>query len=188
MLSAVVLRKKGVFVSVGILLVLRVSAYWFFIGDGARNLMCKGNNLPVSFARLSDETAFPFLKSGVLFSQLEKRHDSTEHQSAITRFPDARSCLVDSEGKKQIPSLTRFDWDKIRVTQDAEVCLFRILSSIRSFKGSQKWLESQGLSIGKTQDRSFFSNAPFEEKEEFGKQISANCRRLRNVAQDLRAI
>jgi hypothetical protein len=70
-----------------------------------------------------------------------------EYRAAAARFPDVTSCLFDSERQKKAPNLALFDWNKIKSNEEAEVCMFRVFSSIGGVEGASKWLESQGFKI-----------------------------------------
>jgi hypothetical protein len=143
------MRRKIVPLGGVILLLLIGITFWLSF---SKQYVCKGDNRPIPFKRLSDERSFPFLDTGHPPSYW--KHNSPypypyydKYHLAITRFPDVRTCLKDSEKEKQMPNLTHFDWDKIKGIEDAKVCMFRVYSSIGSIEGSKQWLESQGFSI-----------------------------------------
>src|SRR4051812_19154070 len=102
------MRRKLIFLSGGILLLLVGFAFWFFSSEqnlrgGAEtgSKICKGDTQPILFKRLSDERNFPFLLFGRSLSTWKERSDYYQYLEAISRFPDVRSCLMDSEKKKQ---------------------------------------------------------------------------------------
>jgi hypothetical protein len=111
------------------------------------NQICKGDTRPVPFKRLSDEKNFPFLMFGHPPSVWHKNQDYEAIRESVARFPNVRSCLIKSEKEKQIPNLTLFDWNAVKGTKDAEVCVFRIATSIGGIEGTKQWLISQGLGI-----------------------------------------
>jgi hypothetical protein len=147
------MRKRIIFIGGGILLLLVSFAFWF--STSTQNLRretematqkCGRDVGPIPFKRLSDK---PFLHDNRPLSDITKHPHYEGYRDAVTRFPDVRACLVDSERGKQIPDLTRFDWNKIKSRDDAEVCLFRVFSSIGNVERSRQWFESQGF---KTKD------------------------------------
>jgi hypothetical protein len=146
------MRNRLIVLSGGILLILVGIVFW--LSTSVENLRrevemgtqrCGRDVGSITVKRLSAETAFPFLRTNRPLSDFPKHPDYEKHHAAVTRFPDVRACLMDSEREKQTPDLTRFDWSKIKAKYDARVCLFRIFSSIGSIDGSRLWLESQGF-------------------------------------------
>lgn len=110
------------------------------------NAMYDGNKTaPIPFKRLSDEKHFPFLQFG---SPPRKELSSYDNYAkSISRYPDIRSCLENSEKKETSPDLGKFDWKAMENEFDVEVCMFRLLSSIANVERSKKWLELQGFNI-----------------------------------------
>jgi hypothetical protein len=142
------LKTALMFIIGSVLLLLVGSAYWGFIGAKTDSQMCRSSHdWPIPFQRLSDERHFPFLMFGRPISYWKERSDYAEYRAAAARFPDVTSCLFDSERQKKAPNLALFDWNKIKSNEEAEVCMFRVFSSIGGVEGASKWLESQGFKI-----------------------------------------
>jgi hypothetical protein len=66
------------------------------------------------------------------------------HYAALRRFPDLASCLW---GRRDLSSesLERFAWNRIDIDEEAEVCLFRVMSSLGGPAKAVDWFRSQGL-------------------------------------------
>jgi hypothetical protein len=146
------MRNRLIFLGSGILLLLISIILWS--STSMQNLRreaemgtqkCGREVGLIPFKRLSYETVFPFLYAAHPLSDFPKHPYYEEYRAAVTRFPEVRACLLDSEKEKQTPNLTRFDWNKMNSTFDAEVCLFRVFSSIGSIEESRQWFESQGF-------------------------------------------
>lgn len=132
----------------GFLPVLRVLLDWrigiaaatFALPIGATVMKSPAFAEPFPYKLLSSEESVPFLKHG-------KPPIKDEHKVAVKRWPGVRSCLVESERKKQKPDIRRIDWGQLYTVEEADVCLFRIFSSIGSMKGSIEWLLFHGFKI-----------------------------------------
>ena len=94
----------------------------------------------VQYRTLSNEKDIPFLKFG-------KPPKKNAYKLAIKRWPDVRSCLIDSERTKKKPDIRKLDWTQLRNKEDGEVCIFRIFSSIGSLEGARNWVKSQGYRV-----------------------------------------
>ncbi len=92
------------------------------------------------YVQLSSEETHPFLFLGKLPPDNKKAL-----KRAIAQFPDVRSCLVRSEKHKDRPNLLLLDWNAMHSEEAVEVCIFRIMSSIRNVRESRKWFEIQGF-------------------------------------------
>jgi hypothetical protein len=74
----------------------------------------------------------------------------TAHQKvALLNFPDAESCLR-AEAKQTADHLQAMDWALIYTTEEAEVCVFRLLASYGDADKAGDWFGAQGF---KTNDR-----------------------------------
>jgi hypothetical protein len=105
---------------------------------------CRGTlKEPLNYQSLSDEETNPFVRRQGRPLYMEK--DYAQYKSAIHRFPNVRSCLVDDERGVDVPDLSRFDWEGIESLYEAEFCVFRVFSSIGTVQGARMWLESQGF-------------------------------------------
>lgn len=89
---------------------------------------------PINYKRLVSEEDSPY--SG---------YSLTHQTDSVSRFPDVRSCLIDSERTKLTPDLAFFDWGKIKSEMDGSVCVHRVLSSIGNIDEQLRWIESQGF-------------------------------------------
>lgn len=89
------------------------------------------------FVVLSDERTHPFLYGARPLKQ--------EWLTAVSKWPSVRSCLVKSERSKPKPDLRLMNWDAFRVSADAEVCLWRILSSLQDPELAVEWVKFHGM-------------------------------------------
>ncbi|MEE9389043.1 MAG: hypothetical protein V3U96_10565 [Paracoccaceae bacterium] len=107
------------------------------MADGGDNCAADdGCKIPYKY--LSTEETDPYLVSG---NPPSKRADI----KAAKRWPSARSCLIEEERNSESPNISKIDWGKMRLHEDVEVCMFRILSSINSVTISKQWFISIGL-------------------------------------------
>lgn len=60
---------------------------------------------------------------------------------AALRFPDRTSCIAVRDGAERIA------WDRIKLTEEAEVCIFRALPRGLALSQTIAWLDMQGLSV-----------------------------------------
>lgn len=90
---------------------------------------------------------------------------------AAARFPDPQSCLVDGEENQQSHETLRIDWTKISRTNEAEVCIFRLLSALGGIEASRPFMEAQGFSMP---PRSFSPENPYVERQDGALRISAH--------------
>ncbi len=93
-----------------------------------------------SFVALANEQTHPFM-----YGQRPLKRDWL---AAIPRWPDVRDCLVRSERKKSEPDLRLINWDAFWTTADAEICLWRIFSSLGTPERAARWFEFHGLGDG----------------------------------------
>lgn len=105
---------------------------------------------PIAYRRLSDESTAPFIMFG---GRVPVDHpEYSDYAKSIRRFPGIKSCLKTPETKNARPDISQFDWDKMRSRTDAEVCLFRVFTSIGAIEDSRRWLQSQGFSLESTKE------------------------------------
>ncbi|HEV7416332.1 MAG TPA: hypothetical protein VGN98_09245 [Tianweitania sediminis] len=87
---------------------------------------------------------------------------SASTKAALARFPDLDSCLFhwgDQVLWDKLPEdkvLRLFAWNSLANKEEAEVCLFRLLSYIGDIDRGLQWFESQGFQAMKLQS----SNRP----------------------------
>ncbi len=100
----------------------------------------------IPYARLTDEQSYPFvgLNPSLAIGISPKLNPKRDHAKAISRFPSVRDCLIRSEQKKDRPDLRLIDWDKIRTMADADVCTWRIFSSLGTPERAKQWLVFHG--------------------------------------------
>jgi hypothetical protein len=90
------------------------------------------------------------MRLGRPLSEWKGQPDYNALRSAVDTFPDVQSCLVESERGAYFPNLTRFDWARVKQPEDAEVCMFRVFSSIEDIEQSKEWLRSQWFDVENT--------------------------------------
>lgn len=81
---------------------------------------------------------------------------------AMLDFPTSDSCLQKEAFSDSGTDLARMDWDRIDNSEEAEVCMFRLLASLGGMKNSEDWLEAQGFRIS---PNGFNAQKPFEERD-----------------------
>lgn len=107
----------------------------------------------IPYARLTDENSYPFvgIQPSLEIGISPKLHPKRDHAKAISRFPTVRDCLIKSEQKKDMPDLRLIDWDKIRTMADADVCTWRIFSSLGTPERAKNWLVFHGAQNARIQ-------------------------------------
>ncbi|HSF97041.1 MAG TPA: hypothetical protein VLA52_18585 [Thermohalobaculum sp.] len=69
------------------------------------------------------------------------------HKIAALQFPDPRSCLEGNVAELSPESLKRLDWRKLETVPQADVCIFRLLSSGGGANYAAEWMAAQGLTL-----------------------------------------
>lgn len=90
---------------------------------------------------------------------------------AVARFPNQAACLVNAEENPQSLESLQIDWTKISRTDEAEVCIFRVLSALDGIEASRPFMEAQGFSM---QSSSFSPENPYVEQRDGALRISAS--------------
>lgn len=94
--------------------------------------------------RLANEQSIPFQ---FLARTVSDENVARKYGASVSRFPSVQSCLIKTERGKIHPDLTMVDWSKIRSTQDADVCFFRVASSYNNIDTFRAWLEFHGFKV-----------------------------------------
>ncbi|MES0823861.1 hypothetical protein [Ruegeria sp. SCP11] len=93
----------------------------------------------IEYNHLADQETDPFLFLGKVVDKLHPQW--TRYRRVLRRYPDVVSCLVESEREKKEPNLLKLDWDRIGTGSGAEVCVFRVASSLGSADRTLTWLQ-----------------------------------------------
>ncbi len=72
--------------------------------------------------------------------------------AAMEKFPNAGSCIAPLENRSEMRSESGFNWQNLSSNEEAEVCLFRVLSGLETLKEIQEWLEREGLELSESRD------------------------------------
>jgi len=146
------LNMKYLLYGIAVLLVIILGTIMFFANthaDQVAEIIKKRETFqPIAYKRLSSEKEFPFLQFGKTLSERKKylpAQDFRKYEQAVQRWPDVRSCLIPSEREKENPNLLLFDWQQVRSTEEAEVCLFRVMSSLADVEKAGQWFLAQGF-------------------------------------------
>lgn len=91
----------------------------------------------------ADENSAPFSLNGRPAASTSVL--PVDYQQSISKFPNARACLPQSEAGKKMPSVAKIDSQKIDNPKDLDVCLFRVLTGLQDETLSLKWLYSNGF-------------------------------------------
>lgn len=77
------------------------------------------------------------------------RRPTASQKVAMMDFPNPESCLKRVE-TEALPSdrLKEMDWDRIDNSDEADVCMFRLLGSYENLSYATDWLEAQGFDVG----------------------------------------
>ena len=115
-----------------------------------------GSSKKIKFEKLTSEQDFPFWNGNA----------PALYSNAITKFPNVRSCLVASEKDKENPDLRLINWDGFfnwewtrnvkgswfnifsanqSAQTDANVCLWRIYTSLGTDERIERWKKFHGF-------------------------------------------
>jgi hypothetical protein len=75
------------------------------------------------------------------------RHMTARMKVAMMDFPDPGSCLESGSREGGKEDLTRLDWDGIDTSEEATVCVFRLLAASGDISRSREWLQAQGPQV-----------------------------------------
>ena len=87
---------------------------------------------------LSTQETRPFLLNGEEILPTSPRWK--EYEEALVQFPDALSCLKESEREKKFVDLLQIDWNAPKYLQGLNVCIFRIFTSLENVDEMYIWL------------------------------------------------
>lgn len=77
-----------------------------------------------------------------------EREMTASQKVAMMDFPDPASCLKKAETDDvSTDRLKEMDWDRIDNTDEAEVCVFRLLGSYENLSHATDWFEAQGFYV-----------------------------------------
>lgn len=102
---------------------------------------------PIPYVRLAKQETEPYLLDGKVVDESHPRY--VHYGEPILRFPDVRSCLVESERGEPVPDLRLMDWDAAENLADVDVCVFRVASSIGDVDTVKLWLRYHGFHVGR---------------------------------------
>ena len=91
-----------------------------------------------AMAKLAIFAWLAFSPPGPGVPSFQREYDGTKYarpmtgayRQALWRFPDRLSCLQAGADPSTAKGLSRLDWDSISTTEEAEVCLFRLISGL----------------------------------------------------------
>lgn len=168
------MNMKYLFLGIAVLLVMILGTIMFFANthaDQVAEIIKKRETFqPIAYKRLSSEKEFPFLRFGKTLSERRKYPPAAnfrKYEQAVQRWPDVRSCLIISERTKETPNLLLFDWQQVRSTYQAEVCLFRVMSSLADVEKARQWFLAQGF------DRVLKARTPLNKRDNKEEVFSA---------------
>lgn len=106
---------------------------------------CRANdNCTIEFDHLATQKTDPFLFNGKIVD--DEHPQWKRYKRALRRYPDVLSCLTDTGYDAVTPNLLKFDWDNVGTSFEAEICVFRVASSLGNSCRTIGWLEYQGFS------------------------------------------
>ncbi len=95
----------------------------------------------IEYNHLANQETDPFLFLGKVVDKLHPRW--MRYWLALWQYPNVKSCLEKSEREKKEPNLLKLDWDRVGTGSGAEVCVFRLASSLGSADRTLTWLQYQ---------------------------------------------
>lgn len=138
--------KRRVYIGIVLLVIAGYRLYAYMDDRYMKPSRCEQGVEIKAAKRLSSESEQPFKWQG---KPISSRSPSLAkyYMPSVTRFPDVRACLEDTEKDSVDPNLARFDWNKIHTNEDADVCMFRVFDSLGDVPASVGWLQSQGFEV-----------------------------------------
>lgn len=100
-------------------------------------------NCPIPYVRLSNQETDPFLFFGTIMDESHPRW--RQYRRYLFKFTEVRGCLTKKEQEKVEPNLSLIDWQNVGTGRGADVCIFRIVSSLGTPERAKRWLELQGF-------------------------------------------
>lgn len=94
---------------------------------------------------LSTQETRPFLSTGEEILPTSPRWK--EYEESLVQFPDALSCLKESEREKKFVDLLQIDWNAPKNLQGLNVCIFRIFTSLDSVDEMYVWLSFHEFNV-----------------------------------------
>lgn len=95
----------------------------------------------LDYGHLANQETDPFLFLG---KTVDETHPQwSKYAQVIRRYDDVRDCLIKSERNSENPNLSLIDWKRVGTGRGAEVCVFRISSSLGSIDWTMQWLSNQ---------------------------------------------
>lgn len=104
------------------------------------NLPADQRSNRITYEKLTDESTVPY-STGFL----PRGTTPPSHKDAVARFPGVQNCLIPSEQTTESPDLRLIDWNLILTDEEADVCIWRIFSSLGTSDRAFEWLRFQGL-------------------------------------------
>jgi hypothetical protein len=125
---------------------------------------------PIAYVRLSTQETDPFLKQGKIVD--EEHADWEGYRGPIRKFSDVRSCLTEDQRYAQFPDLRKVNWPRLLGQRnEAEVCVFRIVTSLLSVDAIETWALSLDMNVselGRTKSEDYQSKYPMEPRFNLG--------------------
>ena len=127
---------------------------------------------PIPFVKLSKPESDLFLTHGKVMDP--ERPDWNKYRDPIQRYNDVRSCLTEDQRNAPIPDLRKVNWTRLLVRKhEADVCMFRIATSLLTLEALEKWALSQDMKfseLARVRSENYRSRYPMEPRfgVEFG--------------------
>lgn len=99
---------------------------------------CSAEACRVSVDRLSTQDLRPFRFAGTVMDPGQPGW--ADFRGTITRYEDARACLLPEEQERSDPDLLAMDWQRVRGIDERDVCLFRIFTTFDDIASVEAWL------------------------------------------------
>lgn len=74
-----------------------------------------------------------------------ERQMTADMKLALLKFPSPESCVADDVALVEPNTLVKINWDTIETYNEANICVFRLLSTYGDISKSGEWFEGQGL-------------------------------------------
>ena len=114
-----------------------------------------------AFLPVLPQIVFPSNAAGAKTRAHLENPDHWYGKQALSRFPDAVSCLDPEAANSRPTDFQRLDWTQIRHQGDAELCVFRLLAASGGVAQATAWFEAQGFTTGTpwTSDNPYVTDA-----------------------------
>ena len=96
---------------------------------------------------------------------------------ATRRFPTVEACTIQDGRKDSLPNI---DWSRIHNSNEAKICIFRVLQLTGNVEQAATWLAAQGLRVSQNAESGTPNKSPLGRKGDYYVTAGRTIRRSEN--------